>query len=109
MNGKVIGLKENYFNQGDVFEGDNRRTVKLDYSDVQGPSLHGNCRCVLLPVLARSARRFPLLVCRLAGCRLARPFEHHVTPLMEVLCLFTGRGISRDTRLSGRGKFELTA
>lgn len=51
MHGKIVGLKQNYFDKGDVFEGDNGKTINLDYTDIQGPSLHGNCRCVLLPVL----------------------------------------------------------
>ncbi|WP_241473780.1 phage minor head protein [Mycolicibacterium neoaurum] len=51
MHGKTVGLKANYFDKGDVFEGDDGKTITLDYTDVQGPSLHNNCRCVLLPVL----------------------------------------------------------
>lgn len=54
MNGKIIGLKKNYFNKGDVFEGDDGKTMNVDYSDIQGPALHGNCRCVLLPVLTET-------------------------------------------------------
>lgn len=51
MNGKIIGLRDNYFNKGDVYVGDEGQSINLDYSDIQGPSLHNNCRCVLLPVL----------------------------------------------------------
>ncbi|CAH0191148.1 phage head morphogenesis protein [Rhodococcoides fascians] len=51
MHGKVIGLKQIYFSKGDVFEGDDGKTISLDYTDIKGPSLHANCRCTLLPVV----------------------------------------------------------
>lgn len=51
MHGKVVGLKQNFFSKGDVFEGDDGKTINLDYDDVQGSPLHANCRCALLPVL----------------------------------------------------------
>ncbi|PYE14058.1 SPP1 gp7 family putative phage head morphogenesis protein [Williamsia limnetica] len=51
LNGKVVPLTKNFFSNGDVFEGDGGKTINLDYDDVPGAPLHGNCRCVLLPVL----------------------------------------------------------
>lgn len=51
MHGQKVGLKKNYFKKGDVFEGDDGKTIALDYTDIIGPSLHSNCRCVLLPIL----------------------------------------------------------
>ncbi|MBY4210805.1 minor capsid protein [Rhodococcus fascians] len=51
MHGKVIGLKANFFSKGDVFEGDDGKTISLDYTDINGPSLHANCRCTLLPIV----------------------------------------------------------
>lgn len=54
MNGKVIPLKKNFFSKGDVFEGDDGKTINLDYDDVPGAPLHGNCRCVLLPIVVSS-------------------------------------------------------
>jgi len=54
MHGTVVGLRKKFFKKGDIFEGDDGKTIKLDYTDIHGPSLHGNCRCVLLPVLEES-------------------------------------------------------
>ena len=51
MHGKVIGLNKKYFSKGDVFEGNDGATIALDYTDIKGPSLHTNFRCVLLPVV----------------------------------------------------------
>lgn len=51
MHGEVIGLKAKYFSKGDVFEGDDGKTINLDYDGIRGPALHANCRCVLLPVM----------------------------------------------------------
>jgi HK97 family phage portal protein len=46
MNGKIIGLGRNYFKKGDKFE-----NLRLDYRDIDGPPLHANCQCSLLPVV----------------------------------------------------------
>lgn len=54
LDGRVIPLEEKFFSKGDVFEGDDGKTINLDYDDVPGSPLHGNCRCVLLPVLVES-------------------------------------------------------
>lgn len=51
MDGKIIGLRENFFNKGDVFEGDSGHTINFDYDDIPGPPTHPRCRCVILPVL----------------------------------------------------------
>jgi hypothetical protein len=50
--GKVIGVRETFYRQGDrvnVQDGDATQTMALEYEDVQGPPLHPNCRCCLLP------------------------------------------------------------
>jgi len=56
MDGKVVAVEENFFNQGDRFsidwEEDGRqyhRTMKLDYEDVVSPPLHPGCRCAISP------------------------------------------------------------
>lgn len=46
LDGKIVGLEDNYFEKGDKFMG-----LSLDYSDTPYPPLHPNCRCVILPVL----------------------------------------------------------
>lgn len=46
MQGKVLGLKDNYFNKWDEYN-----KLKLDYQDVKWPALHPSCRCTLLPVI----------------------------------------------------------
>jgi hypothetical protein len=50
MDGKVVDLDENYFNQGDelTVEG---QTMTVDYADVGEPPLHADCRCTEIPVL----------------------------------------------------------
>jgi SPP1 gp7 family putative phage head morphogenesis protein len=61
MNGRVIGLRENFFEKGDVQteEGENRKGEKTtyslnhDYDSVPGAPLHPRCRCTLLPVRTR--------------------------------------------------------
>ena len=54
MDGKVIGIKTNFFRKGDVWEGDDGKTITLDYDDIQGPPMHNNCRCTLLPILLQA-------------------------------------------------------
>ena len=52
MNGKVISVDDNFFNNGEsltVGEGDNAQTMSLDYGDVGSPPLHPNCMCVARP------------------------------------------------------------
>jgi HK97 family phage portal protein len=52
LNGKTIGTAATYYPQGGsltVGEGDAARTMTFDYEDIEGPPLHPDCRCVLLP------------------------------------------------------------
>ena len=51
MNWKIVWLEDNFFNQGKVLTWENGEQMKLDYSDVEYPPLHPNCRCVILPVI----------------------------------------------------------
>lgn len=66
MSGKIIGVSEPYFTQGDSMElldeDGNPLTLSLDYEDVDGPPLHVNCRCVVLPVIVETgtAIRLPI-------------------------------------------------
>lgn len=59
LDGKIVGLEDNYFNQGDKFMG-----LSLDYEDIEYPPLHPNCRCVILPVLVgeKGFKNSPILV-----------------------------------------------
>ncbi|MDI9934699.1 phage minor head protein [Rhodococcus sp. IEGM 1351] len=50
LHGRVVPLKTNYFNKGDVMEVDGK-TMTVSYDDMPGCPAHVNCRCVLLPVL----------------------------------------------------------
>jgi SPP1 gp7 family putative phage head morphogenesis protein len=58
MNGRIIGLEENFYSKGDVQieAGTNRQgkettqTYNHGYDDVPGAPLHPRCRCTLLPV-----------------------------------------------------------
>lgn len=54
MNGKIIGLSENWFGKGDSYYGTSDSPLKFDFSSVDTPPLHVNCRCDLLPVLVDS-------------------------------------------------------
>jgi SPP1 gp7 family putative phage head morphogenesis protein len=67
MNGKTIGLTKTFYKKGSsmttpqldangnpVVDADGNEklvTIKFDYEDIDGPPLHSNCRCVLLPIL----------------------------------------------------------
>jgi HK97 family phage portal protein len=51
MDGKVIGLSDAYFNQGDTITTQSGKEMVLDYSSTDEPPLHVNCRCTLLPVI----------------------------------------------------------
>ncbi len=53
MDGKIIGLDENFFDKGDEMSGENGN-LKLDYENVASPPLHPNCRCTLIPVIKGS-------------------------------------------------------
>ncbi len=49
MNGKVIGIEEKWFEKGDSFEGRDGGKMDIDYSDIEAPPLHANCRCYVRP------------------------------------------------------------
>lgn len=45
MEGKIVGVEDNYFDKGDVIQGRDGGVLNIDYSDVGTPPLHPNCRC----------------------------------------------------------------
>ena len=51
LDGKVIGLEDNYFNLGDADEvierGGRTHTFKNDYEDIGSPPRHARCRCTI--------------------------------------------------------------
>lgn len=54
MDGKIISVGGNFFDQGSQFNvqvGGVTRMLKLDYEDVSTPPLHPDCRCTILPVV----------------------------------------------------------
>lgn len=51
MNGKIVGIDENYFDKGDKMRGVGGGTIDFDYEDVGFPPLHPNCRCTVVPIL----------------------------------------------------------
>jgi len=67
MDGKTIGLTKSFFKKGSSFTtpqldgngnpvidedgNDVMTTIKFDYESIDGPPLHANCRCTLLPIL----------------------------------------------------------
>lgn len=53
MEGQTLGLNDSeaYFRVGDIMTLDSGDTMKFTYSDIQGPPIHVNCRCSLVPVL----------------------------------------------------------
>jgi HK97 family phage portal protein len=50
MDGKVIGLSESYFKEGDTFTV-NGDSLSIGLLDVDEPPLHVQCRCTTIPVL----------------------------------------------------------
>ena len=50
MDGRVMGLGQNFFEKGDSFEVGGG-VKKLDYEDIVTPPLHPNCRCTLVAIL----------------------------------------------------------
>lgn len=46
MDGKIIPLRENFFNKGDKMG-----NLEFDYEKIQHPPLHVNCRCTLVPIV----------------------------------------------------------
>lgn len=51
MEGKIIGLDDNYFEKGDEWLGEAKSPIKLDYRSITAPPLHPNCECGEVPVL----------------------------------------------------------
>jgi len=49
MNGKVISIDENFYNQGDVHTGNDGNDLDITYDDVGAPPLHVSCRCYTRP------------------------------------------------------------
>ncbi len=57
MDGEEIDVGGNFFEKGEsltIGEGDNAVSMKFDYSDVNGPPAHPNCRCTLVPIISNS-------------------------------------------------------
>jgi hypothetical protein len=52
INGKVIGLDQDYFKEGQTVEGADEGHLNLTYENIGHPPLHPNCRCTILPVAA---------------------------------------------------------
>lgn len=52
MHGKIVGVRDNYFNRGEVLEVEaDKSSMTFSYEDVGWPPLHPNCRCTILPVV----------------------------------------------------------
>jgi hypothetical protein len=52
LNGKVVAIDQNFFSNGEsitVGEGDQAKTMSLDYGDVGAPPLHPQCQCLIRP------------------------------------------------------------
>jgi HK97 family phage portal protein len=55
MDGKVLPLDNSWFKRGETLVGTQGGSLKLDYEKIQHPPLHVNCRCTLIPVVAKSS------------------------------------------------------
>ena len=54
LDGKVVGVSENYFDLGDEFNVETegkRQTMKIDYEDIGSPPIHNRCRCAIGPMI----------------------------------------------------------
>lgn len=51
LEGKIVELDGNYFDEGSEWLGDAKTPMKLDYEDVGEPPLHPNCRCTTISVI----------------------------------------------------------
>ena len=52
MDGKTVSIDQNFFNDGDTLtagEDGSEKTMKFDYGDIAGGSLHPSCRCFIRP------------------------------------------------------------
>jgi len=51
MEGKVVGIRDNYFNKGDKLP---ISDTEITYEDIERPPLHVSCRCTTVPVIDES-------------------------------------------------------
>lgn len=49
LDGKIVDVKENFFDKHETVEGDDGSDYSLNYEKVMNPPLHPNCRCFILP------------------------------------------------------------
>jgi HK97 family phage portal protein len=49
LEGKIISIEDNFFDQGAELETKDGQKMKLDYSDVGTPPLHPRCQCYIVP------------------------------------------------------------
>lgn len=49
MDGKIVKIEDNFFNQGDSVQGEDGSKLDITYSDVGSPPLHPDCRCYTRP------------------------------------------------------------
>lgn len=50
LDGKIVGLDDNFANMGETIEGDEGASYAVDYENVGTPPIHPNCRCTIIPV-----------------------------------------------------------
>lgn len=50
MHGVVLGLDDDFFDEGTTFTGQQGNPLKVDFGAVETPPLHPNCRCTLIPI-----------------------------------------------------------
>lgn len=55
MNGKTVGIEENFFDEGETIVGSNGATMKAEFGDVTDPALHVNCRCFTNAVVSKKS------------------------------------------------------
>ena len=51
MHGTVLGLETTYLEPGQSISGTEGGTYNIDYDSVEGPPLHPNCTCTVIPVV----------------------------------------------------------
>jgi len=54
MNGRVVGLKQPYHKYNDNFEGNQGGVLRFNYTEIQYPPLHPQCRCTIIPIVVKS-------------------------------------------------------
>lgn len=50
LDGKIVGLEEDFAKLGQDIEGENENKLRVDYEDIGFPPAHPNCKCAILPV-----------------------------------------------------------